>query len=411
MEPEYKDWVQEEFATLSLGDERLNKRAQTFLSRLADKPMLSIPAACKGWAETKAAYRLLNSDKVTTQGILAPHIEATLKRVEQAPIVLCIEDTSEIDYTTKSDISGLGPLNYENRHGFYAHPMIAVTPDRLCHGVLAYQHIIREQGSLGKKKSATRSIEDKETMRWLDGYRRVCELAKNQPETQWVYVADRESDIYEIFAEHAAQGEGEPGFVVRSKHDRLLQDGTKLSQTLEDSPVLGEVVFEIPDSQRNNKRQVTQTLQSAKVLLKGPHRQAGVLGDVEINVVLAKEKDPPPGEDPIMWILLTNKEITTNEQASEILQWYLCRWQIEIYFKVLKSGCKVEQLQLEDISRLEAAFAFYMIVAWRVLYLTMLGRSCPELPCDVVFETEEWQAAISSAKRKHRPKTHHHSTS
>ena len=91
------------------------------------------------------------------------------------------------------------------------------------------------------------------------------------------------------------------------------------------------------------------------------------------------------------------------EQAIEVLQWYLCRWQIEIFFKVLKSGCKIEELQLEHITRLEPALAFYMMVAWRVLYLTMLGRSCPELPCDVVFGQEEWKAVYIVCEKQAPP--------
>ena len=103
------------------------------------------------------------------------------------------------------------------------------------------------------------------------------------------------------------------------------------------------------------------------------------------------------------WLLLTDQAVETFEQAIEVLQWYLCRWQIEIFFKVLKSGCKIEELQLERITRLDPALAFYMMVAWRVLYLTMLGRACPELPCDVVFGDEEWKAAYIVCKKQPPP--------
>ncbi len=91
------------------------------------------------------------------------------------------------------------------------------------------------------------------------------------------------------------------------------------------------------------------------------------------------------------------------EQAVEKIQWYLCRWQIEIYFRILKSGCKIEKLQLEHIDRLRPAIALYMIVAWRVLYLTMLGRECPDLPCDLVFDREEWQAIYIVTHRETPP--------
>jgi hypothetical protein len=127
------------------------------------------------------------------------------------------------------------------------------------------------------------------------------------------------------------------------------------------------------------------------------------LPDMEVTALLAQEENPPNGAAPIEWLLLTNLPIDTAEQATEKLAWYLCRWQIEIYFRILKSGCKVEELQLEKLERLEPALAIYMIIAWRVLYMTMLGRECPELPCNVVFADEEWQAVYIVAKRQPPP--------
>ena len=400
------DWAEKELNAVSLGDQRLDRRAQQILSRLGDKPTISIPAACNGWPETKAAYRLLDNKRVTSEKLLEPHRECTLKRVEGEKTILCIEDTSELDYTSKSDIDGLGPLNYDARQGLYLHPMVAVTPDRLCHGVLNCGTVIRDKGSLGADKDRQRSIEEKESIRWLEGYRDVCELSNEQPETEWVYVADREADIYEIYAEYSlrkGKGEASGGFVVRSQHDRLLVAGGKLWAEVENSPVLGEIAFDMPGTASREAREIQQTIQAKKVLLKAPYRPDGKLPDVEVTAILAKEKRAPRGEEPIEWLLLTHQAVETFERAIEVLQWYLCRWQIEIFFKVLKSGCKIEELQLEHITRLEPALVFYMMVAWRVLYLTMLGRSCPELPCDVVFGQEEWKAVYIVCEKQAPP--------
>lgn len=399
-------WAAEELATIRLGDERLDQRAKKVLFRLGDKPTASIPAACNGWAETKAAYRLLDSGRVTSERVLEPHRACTLKRTEGEQTVLCIEDTSELDYTSKGDIDGLGPLNYEERQGLYLHPMLAVTPERLCHGVLNCRTVIRDPGSLGADKDQQRSIEEKESFRWLEGYRDVCGLSVERPETDWVYVADREADIYEIYAERSrweSEGGASGGFVVRSQHDRLLVDGGKLWETVEKAPVLGEVAFDMPSHASREGRQIEQTIQARSVLLKAPYRASGKLPDVEVTAILAREKRAPRGEQPIEWLLLTHRAVETFEQAMEVLQWYLCRWQIEIFFKILKSGCKIEELQLERLRRLEPALAFYMIVAWRVLYLTMLGRECPELPCDVVFGEEEWKAVYIVCKKQPPP--------
>jgi len=399
------DWAEAELQTIDMGDKRLDQRAKLLLSRVGDKPTVSLPAACNGWSETKAAYRLLDNRSVTAEKILKPHRECTLKRLEGESLVLCIEDTSELDYTDKSDIDGLGPLNYENRQGLYLHPMLAVTPDRLCHGVLNWRTVVREPGSLGEEKDQ-RPIEEKESFRWLEGYRVACGLSDKHPDTVYVYTADREADIYEMYADldrRNTQGEACAEVLVRSNHDRLLATGGKLWATVAKTAVLGEIAFDMPHANNREGRSIVQTIRATRVVLKGPYRQGNRLPDVELTAVLAREKDPPKGEQAIEWILLTSRPAQTLEQALEILQWYLCRWQVEIYFKILKSGCKVEELQLERLTRLEPALAFYMMVAWRVLYLTLLGRACPELPCEVVFGEQEWKAVFIVYKKQKPP--------
>ena len=146
----------EEFYGIDLGDQRLNRRARRLLQRLGDQPMVSIPAACNGWSETRAAYRLFDTAKVTAEAVLAPHIAHTVERMRAHPRVLCIQDTSEIDYTGKPSMQGLGPLNLEIRQGLYLHPTLALTPDRLCLGLLDGYTFTREPGSLGQDKDPTR---------------------------------------------------------------------------------------------------------------------------------------------------------------------------------------------------------------------------------------------------------------
>lgn len=169
---------------IALGDQRLNRRARRVLANLGEKPTLSIPAACGGWHETRAAYRLFDHDAVTAEAVLAPHIAHTVERIGAHPRVLCIEDTSEIDYTGKPSMQGLGPLNRETRQGLYLHPTLAVTPERLCLGLLHVHRWVREPGSLGQDKDPKRALEDKESVRWVDGYRQVDALAEQLPNTR-----------------------------------------------------------------------------------------------------------------------------------------------------------------------------------------------------------------------------------
>jgi len=399
--------IAEELQTIDLGDQRLNRRSRRVLEKLYAKPGASIPVACGGWPETKAAYRFLDQAGVTGQQILEPHYQASAERMAAYPVVLCIQDTTELDYTGKS-IDGLGPLNYDRRQGLYVHPTLAVTPERLCLGVLDAWNWARVPGSLGAAGGAHRPIEEKESIRWLEGYQRVNEQAVALPDTQLIYVADREADIYELFAEGqkaCIQGQPSADWLVRGQHDRCVGEGEKLKAAVNAAPVLTQIEFDLPSRQGGKARHVHQQLKVVQVRLKPPYRVGHKLEPVTVTVLLAEELDPPRGQAPLKWLLLTNRAVATAEQAAELLSWYLCRWQIELFFKILKSGCKVEELQLETLERLEPALSLYLIIAWRVLYLTMLGRICPELPCDVVFAEEEWHTVYIVTHRQPPPAT------
>ncbi len=403
-------WVAEEMATAALGDRRLDARATCLLDRFMSQPSASLPAACRGWHETQAAYRFFDNPKVTAKKVLAPHGAATRERMAEHATVLCVQDTTELDYSGQAETQGLGPLTYETQRGLYLHPTLAVTPDRLCLGALDALIWARDKETYGKAKdSRHKSIEEKESVRWIDGYRHVCEVADTLPGTQCVYMADRESDIYELFVEGQTQAH-RADYLIRARHDRLVLDEcypgeeSHLREELAHAPVLKEIAFELPPGHKRKHKRVVQRLKAVRVTLKPPHRSAGEkLESMEVTVLLAEEIQPPKGEQAVTWILVTNLAVTTAEQAIEKMQWYLCRWQIEIYFRILKSGCKIEKLQLESTERLEPALALYMIVAWRVLYLTMLGRECPDLPCDLVFETKEWQAVYLVSTRTPPP--------
>lgn len=397
--------IVDELACIDLGDQRLNRRAGQVLEALWSKPSASIPGACGGWAETKAAYRLFDHPQVTAQQVLEPHYQASVERMKAHEVVLCLQDTTELDYTGQH-IAGLGPLNYETRQGLYLHPTLAVTPERVCLGVLDAWCWAREPGSLGQKSPSHRPIEEKESIRWLEGYQRVNELAAELAQTQLVYVADREGDIYELFAEGEAArapGQRSADWLIRGDHDRCLADGGKLKQTVAEAPAIAQIRFDLPSRQGGKARSVQQVLRVARVRLKPPYRAGRQLAEVTVTVVLAEEPSPPRGQSPVSWLLLSNRVVDNAEQAVELLSWYLCRWQVEIFFKIIKSGCRVEELQLEKLERLEPVLAFYLIIAWRVLYLTVLGRCCPDLNCEVVFAQEEWHAVYIVTHRQPPP--------
>jgi hypothetical protein len=188
-----------ELSLIDLGDQRLNRRARRLLEKLGEKPTVSIPAACGGWGETRAAYRLFDHPEVGAERVLAPHIACTEERLRAHPRLLCIQDTTELDYPTKKGIAGLGPLNYESRWGMYLHPTLALTPERVPLGLLGVHSWAREPGSLGQAADPSRPLEEKESVRWVDGFARVNELAEQLGETRLTYIADRAGDIYDLF--------------------------------------------------------------------------------------------------------------------------------------------------------------------------------------------------------------------
>jgi hypothetical protein len=406
-------WIDDELATLDLNDLRLDRRARLILDRFASKPSLSIPAACDGQeAEREAAYRFFANDKVDDYEILRAHRHATKQRMASFPVVLLAQDTTEFDFTRPNEVvDGAGPLNYESRIGFYTHAQVAFTPERLCLGTIDANTWGRDPGEKRMQQHAKVPIQAKESYRWILGYERACEVAAQLPNTQVISVGDAENDIYECFSaavssEHARRAD----WIIRAcQLDRCLaasEEHHQLMQALQGRRSLGTFVMEITKKEGRLARTTTMEVRSASVTLNRPQRPADQprLPEVTINVVWVREAKPPADEKPVEWVLLTSLPVDTFEHACLVADYYACRWQIEIYFKILKSGCRVEKLQLETAERIKSCLAMYMIVAWRVLYATMLGRECPEMSCEVIFSEPEWKSVWTVQKQEPLPK-------
>jgi hypothetical protein len=410
---------------------RLKLRFQAMLESMSNKPSLKFPAGCNGRAEVKAAYRFLDNEHVTASSILAPHRDATIERIRAQRVVLIPQDTTELDVTRPHEIMvGAGPLNDSARVGFHDHASLALTPEHLVLGVVNAKIWARDPAEFEKdadQKRAERrakSIEDKESVRWVEGHRAACQVAQEAPETHIVSLADSEGDIYELILEgQHVEGVRKASFIIRACQNRALvaTDETSppeshdlLREQVLSTPILVERTLEIrgrdPKSKDARKRKQPReprtavvVIRAARVKLRGPSRPGGKLEDVEINVVLVTELNPPPDAEPIEWILLTDLPIDTGEDVLHVIDYYACRWQIEIYFRILKSGCKVEESQLETATRFEPYLALNMIVSWRIMHVMMLGREWPDLPCDIAFDDDEWQAVYATVKKERPP--------
>ncbi|WP_026254029.1 IS4 family transposase [Legionella shakespearei] len=411
-----EDWVEKEVEDEDFGDKRLNKRFKKLLGSLFKSPDKSISGSCKGWDETMGAYRFIGHHKVTPSKILSAHRESTVSRIREQGIVLIAQDSSEVDYSGHDSKVTMGYLTQKNSRGFYMHPSIAFTPERCCLGTVDLQLWTRQKlGTRGDRK--TKGLEEKETYCWLKGYEAANEVAKAAPDTMIISISDREGDIYEVL-ENEISEDNHAYWLVRCQHDRKVFDekagafNVKLKQAIASSDVKGHIEFEVPSGyvHRNSKarhkrkgRLVKQEIRFNQVTLSPPKRPNTTLKPTSIYVVHAKEIDVPEGEKAIEWYLLTSVPIQTAEQATTLVNWYLCRWQIEVFFKVLKSGCQIEELQFETFRSTANCLALYMIVAWRILFLTMMGRACPELGCDIFFEECEWKAVYAVLKKTKPP--------
>lgn len=403
--------IGDELNGINLGDKRLDNRSKRILEALADNPEASINAACNGWGDTVAAYRFFDNTAVTPAEILRPHREATIRRMREHPVVLHVQDTTEFDYT-KHPPKDARCLNKAERFGLYTHAHLAVTPAKLNLGVVGIDFFDRAAETLGKAdERSTLPIEQKESYRWLVGYRLACQLAADCPGTQIVSVADREADIYDIFVEAQQQPGPRADFIIRARVER---------STLERDPEAGKAAYcKVRDEVASAKLLTTQTIElsatpqrkartaqveirALTVQVKPPHERSH-LPSVTLNVVLAEEVGGPGDGTDVSWLLLTSLPIGTIAEVLLIIEYYVARWAVEIYFRTLKTGCRVEAIQLETLARLKICLAMNAIVAWRVLYLTYLNRTCPTLPCTAVFTESEWMSVWLIVAKKPLP--------
>ncbi len=409
-------WVLDEMKTADLKDKRLDNRLREVLSQLGGHPTASIPAACGGHAEMTAAYRLFDNENATFEAILQPHIDATRRRIASHPVALLAQDTSEIDVTRpQQQVAGAGPLDGGARWGTLLHPLHAFTPDGTPLGTVHALTWVRDEAdercaSLSRGQRAATPIEEKESYRWIDMLRRTGEEAQRCPSTQLVCLADSEADIYELLAEATSEPQ-RVDWIVRACQNRALQreNGQETAEKHVREHVLTQpVLFTHTIQVRGRKakvncetrgrrqprqsRQAQMEVRTAQVTLRPPWRADRKLPAVTVNVVLVREVDPPENDVPVEWLLLTSLPVDEIEQVRQVIQYYCVRWMIEVFFRVLKSGCRVEERRFEHIDRLLSCMAVYLIVAWRTLYVCRLGRGCPDISCEAVFEPAEWKS-------------------
>ena len=385
-----QSWAQQEFANANLGDKRRTQKLAKLAGQRCSHRQASFSQACGNNAETKAAYRFYENNSISPSEILSSHQQATQTRMSQESIILAVQDTTELDYTHHPATKGLGVMHDKEHHGLMMHTTIAVTPQRVPLGIIHQQVWSRPEEDFGKKhKRKQRPINEKESQRWLTSLESTSNISKQMPETTIVNIGDREADIYDLFmlSETLSQH-----LLIRACWDRLVAHPEHWSY-MEIQPDTGRLTITVPRKDKQPSRQAELIVRYAQVTLNPPKRSTPeILTPITLWSVFVSEERPPEGVEPISWLLLSSLPVNSFEEACERVSWYTCRWVIEIYHKVLKSGCRVEERQFEDSDTIRRYLSLDCIVSWRILYLTMLGRDKPDLPCTAILEAYEWQS-------------------
>lgn len=400
------DWAEEELSVADLGDRRRVKRLMTIARDFYARPQANIPQACQSRAKSKAAYRFFDGRTNTLANILAPHYGATVNRLAQESVVLAVQDTTTLNYSAHPATAGLGPIASQPTGvvGLLMHDTMAFNPARTPLGLLDVQCWARDPAAFGKKQQRHElPIEQKESNKWLKSYAAVRLAALACPATLFVCVGDREADIYEFFQRVAEDPHG-PAVLVRAAQDRVLAEGLgHVWDYVKGQALSGRLRISIPRRGNSPAREAEVELRFACVRLKPPARQSGG-AELTLWAIVAEEVNHPAAvAEPLQWLLLTTREVRTFAEAVEKLDWYSCRWGIEVYHRTLKSGCKIEERQLGNADRIEACLAIDLMIAWRICYLTKLGREVPDVPCTVYFEEAEWRALVAYKTQNSTP--------
>ena len=403
--PPPTDWAEEEFGGVSLREARLRRRLCTLARDLYARPQAPLPQACGTRAKTKAAYRFFDHVRVNLQSILASHYQSSAARAARESVVLAVQDTTSLNYRTHPRTELLGPIgsDTDGAVGMLVHSTLAFNLAGTPLGLLQVQCWVRDPEELGQKhRRYELPLEAKESVRWLRSLQALEQLQPACPQTRLIGVGDREADIYELFV-WATEKPGRPGLLVRAERQRLLsEEQGPLWAHVENQPVAGQLEVKVPRRGNRPARVAVLDVRWAPVAVRPPKRKAH-LPPVALWAVLAREVGAPAGTDPLEWMLLSTEPVQDFAGAVEQLRRYTLRWGIEVFHRVLKSGCQIETRRLGNADRLEACLGIDLVVAWRICHLTKLGRETPAVPCTVYFEEHEWRALVAFVTRPPEP--------
>lgn len=415
---ESETWAEKEFGGAPLGDARLSKRLVKAADAKADEPWRAFCGVAQGdWAAVKGYYRLIDApdeSAVTMANILQPHRERTKRRMQGQKTVLCIQDGSDLDYNGLAECEGLGEIGTNQTgatsRGLHLHSTLAVATTGLPLGVLHAQCIAPELRSPKEDRYRyTIPIEEKKTFIWIEHHRDMVATASEMPHTRLIDVCDREADFFELFEEQHRNPIVD--LLIRANYNRKVnEEPFKLFEAARATPVQSRVRVPIARQSARPKRSkqdahrkrpsrlADMAVRYMRVQLSPPSYFAGK-SPIDVWVIHALEDRPPANAEAIEWFLLTTVDIASPQVAEQCLRWYCLRWRIEDWHRVLKSGCGIENLTHTSAERLRRAIAINLVIAWRIMVMTLVGREMPNLPAEVMFSDIELRTLHAYAKK------------
>ena len=385
-------WAEQVAAAADLPDLRLQSRLTAILVDVLEKPSASIPQASGDAGQAKGTYRFYANERVTAPALNQGFATDTARRCLDHEAVLVVQDTTSLNFThLQQIIPELGPIDSGGlARGVHLHTALAVTTSGQVIGILDEQYWARPQP--GQPGPA-----EKESSKWihgLDGAREaVYTAAGDRPVPRLIHVMDREGDAYEVMM--AIEDAGDSAIIRCAQNRRVDAPLATAHQAVHSQAVLCRTTVTVDRKAGVPQRQAWVELRSMPVTLvpdlaKYPHAWS-----MTWNLVEVWEPAPPPGVEPVHWLLWTLEPAATAEEALEVVRKYTCRWPIEEVHLVIKSGCRVESLQLETWDGLEKAVRVNAAVAARIVRLRDLARETPEAPALEVLEADEVEVLVN----------------
>jgi Transposase DNA-binding/Transposase Tn5 dimerisation domain len=378
----------EDFSGVDFGDIRRGKRFVTLINNISSQPGSSIPRQNGNWYDVKATYEFFKNDEVSLEALKKVVSAYGSKQVEDQLQLLVVHDISTISFNSLQ-AEGLGYLANKEGRGILCYSSMAVSTAGLPLSLL-YQHTwtrpLEELGKAARRKE--RNFGDKESYQWYAGITQVNSLLGNP--IHKIHIADREADIYELFF---SAYEPNTDVLVRAKHNRRTAEGGPVWDLVSSHPSVATVTLEIPDPSGKKKQSIEAEVRYQPVKILRPLNSKDKYESVMLTAIEIKEQPGKErkGEETIHWKLLTTLDIQSVPEALKCVRWYTYRWLIERFHYVLKSGTKIEELQLKQAESLQKAIVVYSIAAFRIMQLVYKARHYPQVTCETVLTTIQWK--------------------